>query len=322
MAMGALHIEETTEDGLPALRVENGPLALTIIPALGGKIAAWEDRRRGLSWLWRNPYLPWQPPSPGASYVQEFDLGGWDECFPAIAPGPYPADPWAGTPIPDHGELWSQPWEIQARIEEEKLLIVTGVLEGRSLPYRFERALMLEADRPVVRICYRVRNRAEHTLYFLWAAHPLFPLMPGTRLLLPGPATGRVATAIGVSPQSTSFSWPRLPVEGGLLDLQEPDPEGGWALKLFLRPAAAWARLIHPTGAWWEIGWRGPITHLGLWINAGGWSGAGTPPYRNLALEPAIGAPDDLGEAMREWGFFGLLPPLQEMEWTLQVTVG
>lgn len=320
--MSALRVQEIREQGFPALRLENGPLTLTLIPDLGGKIAVWEDRRRGLSWLWRNPYLPWRLPQAEARYVQEFDLGGWDECFPAIAPGIYPADPWVGTPIPDHGELWSQPWKIQIRIEEGKRLIVTGAAEGRSFPYRFERKLILEADRPAVRIRYRLQNNAEHTFYFLWAAHPLFPLLPGMRLLIPGPATARVAAAIGVAPQAMVFPWPQLPIEGGFLDLREPDPEGKWALKLFLRPAASWARLIHPTGAWWEIGWRGPITHLGLWINAGGWSGANTPPYQNLALEPAIGAPDDLGVAMREWGFFGLLPPLQEMEWSLQVTVG
>lgn len=320
--MSALRVQEIREQGFPALRLENGPLTLTLIPDLGGKIAVWEDRRRGLSWLWRNPYLPWRLPQAEARYVQEFDLGGWDECFPAIAPGIYPADPWVGTPIPDHGELWSQPWKIQIRIEEGKRLIVTGAAEGRSFPYRFERTLILEADRPAVRIRYRLQNNAEHTFYFLWAAHPLFPLLPGMRLLIPGPATARVAAAIGVAPQAMVFPWTQLPIEGGFLDLREPDPEGKWALKLFLRPAASWARLIHPTGAWWEIGWRGPITHLGLWINAGGWSGANTPPYQNLALEPAIGAPDDLGVAMREWGFFGLLPPLQEMEWSLQVTVG
>ena len=320
--MRALRVQELRELGFPALRLVNGPLTLTLIPDLGGKIAVWEDRRRGLSWLWRNPYLPWRLPQAEARYVQEFDLGGWDECFPAIAPGIYPADPWVGTPIPDHGELWSQPWKIQIRIEEGKRLIVTGAAEGRSFPYRFERTLILEADRPAVRIRYRLQNTAEHTFYFLWAAHPLFPLLPGMRLLIPGPATARVAAAIGVAPQAMVFPWPQLPIEGGFLDLREPDPEGKWALKLFLRPAASWARLIHPTGAWWEIGWRGPITHLGLWINAGGWSGANTPPYQNLALEPAIGAPDDLGVAMREWGFFGLLPPLQEMEWSLQVTVG
>lgn len=311
--MSALRVQEIREQGFPALRLENGPLALTLVPDLGGKIAAWEDRRRGLSWLWRNPDLPWRLPHDGARYVQEFDLGGWDECLPAIAPGVYPADPWAGVPIPDHGELWFQSWKIQIGIEEGERLIVTGVVEGRSFPYCFERTLILEAGRPTVRIRYRLRNDAEHTFYFLWAAHPLFPLLPGTRLRVPGPATARVAAAIGVAPRAMVFPWPQLPVEGGFLDLEEPDPAGGWALKLFLQPAASWARLIHPTGAWWEMGWRGPITHLGLWINAGGWSGANTPPYQNLALEPAIGAPDDLSEAMREWGFFGLLPPLQEM---------
>jgi hypothetical protein len=270
--MSVLRVEEREEEGFRALWVTNGPLALTLVPELGGKIAAWEDRRRGVSWLWRNPYLPWRRPEPGASYVAAFDLGGWDECFPSVAPGVYPAEPWAGMPLPDHGELWSQPWAVEAWIEGERLF-VRGRVEGRLLPYRFERLLTMEAGRPSAHLRYRVENRSEHTLYFLWAAHPLFPLERGTRLLVPG-------------------------------------------------PAASWARLVRPEGTWWEVRWRGPVTDLGLWINAGGWSGAGTPPYRNLAFEPGIGAPDDLTAAMREWGTFGLLPPLQEAEWSLTVTVG
>lgn len=320
--MSLLRVQETVEHGFPALRLENGPLALTLVPDLGGKIAAWEDRRRGLSWLWRNPYLPWRRPSPEASYVQMFDLGGWDECFPTIAPGPYPAEPWAGTPLPDHGELWSQPWEVQVQAEEGERIRIVGRAAGRAFPYRWERTLILEAGRPLVRIEYRVQNLAEYPFYFLWAAHPLFPLLPGTRLQVPRPAEGRVAAAIGVSPREERFQWPRLPLEGGTCDLAEPDPEGGWAVKVFLRPAAPWVRLIHPEGAWWEMRWEGPLTHLGLWINAGGWSGAGTPPYRNLALEPAIGAPDALRVALQEWGTCGLLPPLQETGWSLTVIVG
>ncbi len=319
--MNVLRVEEREEAGFRALWVTNGPLALTVVPELGGKIAVQEDRRRGVSWLWRNPYLPWRRPFPGASYVAAFDLGGWDECFPSVAPGVYPAAPWDGMPLPDHGELWSQPWAMEAQIEGERLL-VRGRVEGHILPYRFERLLMMEADRPSVHLRYRVENRSEHTLYFLWAAHPLFPLEPGTRLLLPGPATGRVAAAVGFSPAAMAFEWPRLPAEGGWVDLQGPDPAGGWAVKVFLQPAAAWARLVRPEGAWWEVRWQGPVTHLGLWINAGGWSGAGTPPYRNLALEPGIGAPDDLTAAMQECGSFGVLPPLREAEWSLTVTVG
>lgn len=319
--MSRLNVWEDRFQGLPALRVDNGRLRLVLLPDLGAKIAAWENGERGVSWLWTNPYLPWRRPEPGVGYVEAFDLGGWDECFPAVAPGVYPAGLWAGRTIPDHGEVWSRRWDLAAWREEGRLL-VRGTVEGEAFPYRLERTLVLEPERPTVRLHYRLTNRSPETFYFLWAAHPLFPLLPGTRLLIPGPARGRVAAAIGIEPTAADFEWPWLPVRGGRLNVQEPDPEGGWALKVFLRPAAAWARLMRPEGTWWEIGWRGPLTHLGLWINAGGWSGAGAPPYRNLALEPCLGAPDDLSLAMREWGAFGLLPPHQEMGWSLMVTVG
>jgi hypothetical protein len=53
------------------------------------------------------------------------------------------------------------------------------------------------------------------------------------------------------------------------------------------------------------------VPHVGLWINHGGWNPLPKTswlpwrkpaPYHNLALEPAIGAPDALTDALGAWG--------------------
>ena len=61
------------------------------------------------------------------------------------------------------------------------------------------------------------------------------------------------------------------------------------------------------------------VPNIGLWINHGGW----TPfkrgkPYQNLALEPCIGAPDTLEEALGAWKNAHWLEPGKSRRWSLK----
>src|SRR5204862_453084 len=87
--------------------VNTGALSLCLIPALGGKINSLRDLRTGREWLWRNPRLPYRRAEPESAYVAVADTGGWDECFPTVAPCAYPSAPWAGAAVPV--KLWSAP---------------------------------------------------------------------------------------------------------------------------------------------------------------------------------------------------------------------
>ena len=58
---------------------------------------------------------------------------------------------------------------------------------------------------------------------------------------------------------------------------------------------------------------------MGLWINNRGWAPPDRRPYLNLGLEPAIGAPDSLEEAVRDWKTAQTLDPGEERSWGLQV---
>ncbi|MBU6428749.1 MAG: hypothetical protein KGR26_07065, partial [Cyanobacteria bacterium REEB65] len=236
---------------------------------------------------------------PRQSYVATFDTGGWDECFPAISPGPYPSGPWQGTPIPDHGDLWGSAWEVlcanDARIE-------LAVMAPR-FPVRFERALSLTESG--LRLDYRVENQTAFDVAFLWCAHPLLASGPRMQLVLPDDTRLRQL--------GKNFGEPFEPPPA------LPAPNSQLAVKAFGRsPPAGWAAL-QDGDAEFRLQWDPrTVTHLGIWLNADGWSGVpGAPPYYNLAIEPGIGSGDDLAFAVSTLNDAGRLPAREWMEWTL-----
>jgi hypothetical protein len=61
------------------------------------------------------------------------------------------------------------------------------------------------------------------------------------------------------------------------------------------------------------------VPQVGIWINNRGWAPEGRRPYCNLGLEPAIGAPDSLEEAVRDWKTARTLGAGEEQGWALEV---
>lgn len=298
---------------LQPIRLDSAHLRLSIVPEAGGKIASLVDPRTGREWLWRNPSIPLHVPTYGGSYVLGHDSGGFDECFPAIAEGPFPSAPWQGVMIPDHGELWGLAWEA----EVEGLSVRLGV-DGVRFPYRFERILTLSPAAAELRLDYRVINRAPFPFPFVWSSHPLLAIEPGMRLLLPEGAPLRVfgASDPSLGDLGTPLRWPALQH----LDLSTvPEPDAGYAAKLFgPAPDRGWVGLHDPRTATTLRFEYDPlaIPHLGLWLNMGGWSPhEDRPPYFNLGIEPCIGAGDDLGLAVRQYRAHGVIPPKGERTW-------
>src|SRR5690349_5203289 len=88
--------------------IENEFLRLAVWPQFGGKVSSAIDKEDGFELLYSIPEeLPTR-----CQYDMPYDAGwysGWDECFPAVAAGPYTLHPYQGIAIPDHGEIWSLP---------------------------------------------------------------------------------------------------------------------------------------------------------------------------------------------------------------------
>ena len=294
-------LTRTQVAGADALCLTGQAARATVVPGFGGKIASLVDPRSDREWLWHNDRLPFREPVYDASYTGEFDSGGWDECFPAVAPGFFPSGPWKGIPIPDHGELWGLPWEVEEATDARIALAASGI----RFPLRFTRTIAL-ADSGL-RLDYRVSNPTPFDFPFLWCAHPLLAIEPGMELLLP---EGTELQAYGRD-LGKPWRWPR----------ELPPPDAGLAIKAFGRsPRPGWAA-VRAGSSGLRMEWDpAVVTHLGIWLNAGGWAGStGAAPYYNLGLEPGIGPGDDLNLAASILQDAGTIPAKGHCDWTLQL---
>jgi hypothetical protein len=271
-------------DELPRLRsleLANDGLRVVVFPELGGKIASLVSRRTGREWLWRNPHLPYRRAAPGDSYVALHDTGGIDECFPTVAPS---------ESLPDHGELWSRAWTIEERGGDRVALSVLGPRES----YRFRRTLHLPRAAARLELAYELESHSDRELPFVWCLHALFAIEPGMQVELPDATPIRVPDpqSAGFTPSATKrFAGP---LSRGGVALRTAD--GRESLRLRFDPAE--------------------VPFVGLWQNYAGWSGADTPPYFNLAIEPSIGDRDGLDDA-RARGTAGILAPRARRAWRI-----
>ncbi len=218
--MSQIKIGHGKVEGFHAVELDTGALGLTLIPELGGKISSLRDLRSGREWLWRHPRMAYRRVPHGSSYVALADTGGWDECFPSVSACIYPAPPWQGAAIQDHGEIWSQPAEVDIKGNGATALLRTRT-RGVALPYVFDRTLRLAAGLARVRFDYAVANMSDDELDFIWSAHPLIAIEPGMQLRLPPAARFHATrfTADGVE-QSHGLSFPlTVPSYTGLVDL-------------------------------------------------------------------------------------------------------
>ncbi len=321
------HFKRTTYGGFPALHLSNDVIELVLLPTIGGKIISIRHLPSAREWLSTNPHLPLRKPRYDASFVETYDSGGLDECFPAVAGGMHPTAPWRGIVIPDHGELWSQPWTVE-RIESSSARVALKMAcHGVRFPYRFERTLTLSAGAPVITFDYQVTNLTTADMPFVWSLHPILRIETGMRLTLPrGVTTVRIdsATSDVFGETGTELPWPVV-VEG--VDLSRvPAAEFGQAVKFYTPPLAGGQPLetsLRTTDGQHGLTFRfhpDEITHVGLWLNYGGWSGCDSAPYFNLGLEPCIGGADDLETAHRR-NEFALLEAKQTRHWSMEAII-
>jgi hypothetical protein len=316
-------ITRGTTEGFDTVQVDIGALSLSLIPELGGKISSLRDGRSGREWLWRHPRMAYQRVPHGSSYVQLADTGGWDECFPSVSACTYPSPPWAGAPVQDHGELWSQPAALAISEAGDGVALHTR-WQGVVLPYTFERTITATADSARLRFDYLVTNKADAPIHFIWSAHPLMAIEPGMQLLLPPEARFNCLRFVPDRAPALERGV-RFPLAvqsgGGTIDLATlPEPSARAALKLWSDPCGAgWATLRARDGEF-QLRWDAALLpQVAVWMNLGAMAFDGGAPYFNMGLEPCIGAQDSLAEAVATYHLFDILPPRASRAWWLEV---
>jgi galactose mutarotase-like enzyme len=322
---GSTYAHDGVYSGLRVIEASNGVLALSLLPELGAKIRSLRDLRNEREWLWTSDRIPLARHLYGTSYIERGDTGGWDECFPTVAPCTYPLDPLRGLRMPDHGDLWMQPWTTQMHQHAGRLEIVASC-KAVALPCEFTRTITVPDDGAYIVLDYEARNTGEAEFAFIWSAHPLFRLEPGMQLHFPGRARFNVYSTADSTriPDKRDVQWP-LVVENVLRSRRVrldplPDANAGIAFKIWSEVLdEGWAALAASDGTLRMEFNVQEIPQIALWLNAGGWSGIGGDPYCNLALEPCIGAQDSLEEAIVRHGQYATLRAGEARRWSLRV---
>ena len=154
----------------------NDEVELAVVPELGAKIISLKNLQTGREWLWHPPEGMRLFKNQVGDDFSASPLAGIDECFPTIEPCS-----WQGRELPDHGEVWSVPWQMDGNAWQNGVL-KTKVRLGIS-PFEFERTIELQGGE--VRIGYQLHNLGAMEENFLWAMHPLLRLETGDELELP-----------------------------------------------------------------------------------------------------------------------------------------
>jgi hypothetical protein len=239
-----------------------------------------------------------------------FDQGplvGADECLPTIA-----ACAWRGLSFPDHGEVWSETWELdRAALAEHR---IRTRLRLPISPLEIEREISLAGN--TVGLDYGLRNLSEGPFEYLWAFHPMLRTVPGDRIVLPaGCRTVRTEVCLGGCPlgqRGDRWTWPE-PLAG--IDLARFDLGGPRrAVKLYTEPLADGMAAIENERTGERLTFRfdpAELDTVGIWINGSALNG-----MNEVAIEPTSAAPDALDVAVRQWKRHGTVGPGQARRWS------
>ena len=311
-------LQTTMIDGLHALTIETPALTLVVLPELGAKVISLYWKASGHEFLWRHPGRPWQRPIYGAAY-DHYDLSGWDECFPTIGPVVYPAEPWQGIAVPDHGELWSLPWAWEFSDNRLRMWV-----HSVRFAYTFQRAFHF-TETGAIQITYCVTNPTPFALQALWSMHPFFNVTPTSRVLLPEGVRVRVEISQDnrIGGFLSEHPWPLVVDQAGnTVDISLMGPPQPFVEKLFSTALpAGWSALYDETDEHFLAFTFDPasIPFMGVCQLRGGWP-TDVPSYSTI-LEPCNGWPDRLDLAMSR-GASIAIPAKGERQWQVTLHIG
>lgn len=274
--------------------MENEKLKLKVIPDLGFKIASimYENKE----FLFQPTLLKYDQPKFNDDF-SKYDTSGLDEMIPTIDSCNY-----NGKILPDHGDVWSLPWDVKIRDE-----FIEGSVNLKSMPLSFEKKVSFENEN-TIRMDYRVVNNSDEEQSYLWALHGLHNFDDDTEIIFPKNINkvldvinnkeidfdSRKLTKLKNYEDKKSYKFYML----GELENGEC---GLYYKNCNLRYMIKFDKNINP--------------YLGLWITKGGFKGE-----YNCALEPSNGFYDSLNIATKN-NKYEKIGPFGKNTWTIQIEI-
>ena len=305
---------------IQGLKIETDRFSLTVAPQLGGKITSLTNKKTKREFLSRTN-VAYKLRGYGDAF-ENYERDGADECFPTVESCPYPQFPWEGAQVPDHGEVWTLPWEHEIKHNRLRMWV-----RGVRFPYVFERQISFETlargESPFIRLSYSVRNESPYDMPFIYAFHPLFKAEARTKILIPQ-GTDMVtylSTDDRLGPPMTPHTWPEVTdvtLDKSYNRSMVRSSRNKEAEKLFsTRLDQGRCALLYPNGEF--VGFLFPAKRfpfLGLWVNEGGWYN-----LHHVALEPTTSQGDRLDVA-KGLQTCGIVPANGEYEWDISIVIG
>jgi galactose mutarotase-like enzyme len=285
------HFATRLAQGFVAHVLKNEDVELVVVPELGAKIISLKNLRTGREWLWHpKDSLNLFKNQPGDDFSAS-PLVGMDECLPTISPCI-----WRNRKLPDHGEVWNQPWQVDDDAWQNGVL--TTSIKLKTSPFIFERTIELHGNE--VRFNYQLSNTSGAEEPFVWAIHPLLRLATGDELELP-------------------VSTRQLLNGAGWVDAVASAAPPSNCTKVFASPVSeGWAAVKNESqGDRLEFAWDPAENNaLGMWLTRGGWHG-----HHHFAIEPTNANDDSLLVATGR-NSCGSVAGNDSVAWQLSLKVG
>ncbi len=295
--------------------LENDVITIEILPEWGSKIVSFFYKPLKYELLWQNPGKNYTKTKYGDPY-ESGEVSGLDEMFPTISPCHCENFPWVGTEMPDHGELWSIPWDYETGDDYVRLWV-----HGVRFPYKLEKRVYLKDSS--IHIEYNAVNLSDFEFDFIWAAHPLFCASEGMEIILP-PSMNKIINSVPgprLKDYGKVYSFPVAQFQDGselnLGNIPEKNDFGYQKYYFLGKTDEGWC-ILYDGKKRINIGMSYPVEkvpYLGMWVNEGGWEG-----QYNIAPEPATGGMDRV-DAAKIWGMNSVLKGNEYYEWYLNISV-
>jgi galactose mutarotase-like enzyme len=301
-----------------AVTIESDSLRIQFLPEYGGKMASFFSKESCREFLVQAPGSEYKVLRYDGDYVAA-ECSGFDDMFPSIDRAGYPAYPWKGIEIPDHGEVCSLKWECEIR-DGALYMAVNGV----RFPYRFEKWIRFHTENSL-NISYKVTNLSSYDMDFIWAAHPMINMDGGGEILLPfkqQEAKLMFSSDTGLGDSGDLILWPETTgIDGSRLDLREATPgdEDGRTYKYYFTekiPEGLCAFRYKSDGTVLKLSFPpDKVPYLGIWVNEGSFKN-----YWNVAFEMCTGLYDRPDIAKR-YNCNSVLKAKSEYTWFLDFQV-
>src|SRR5215211_7269422 len=148
-ATGCAVRETTLQRDVPAVILENGSIAVTVLPSKGADIYALVSKPEEIDVLWKSPW-GLQPPGgvhsaadSATAWLEAYE-GGWQEIFPNGGT----ANLYRGVELNFHGEASLASWNYEIAAEHGDVAEVHLSTRLRRSPFLVERTMRIEAGRP------------------------------------------------------------------------------------------------------------------------------------------------------------------------------